>query len=274
VLNKENESTMKKSAQLSIAGILVFALSAMLSLSNATFAQQASEKAKKKILFVVTSHDKLGNTGKNTGFYLSEVTHPWNVLHSAGYEIDFVSPKGGKAPVDDFDMSDPVNKKFWDNEYYRNKVHNTMKPSQVNPGEYVAVHYAGGHGTMWDFPDNEKIASITSSIYENKGVVSAVCHGPAGLVNVKLNNGEYLVDGKTVSAFTNEEEKAVKLDSVVPFLLESKLKERGAEFEQSGNWQKQVSVDGRLVTGQNPQSATAVGEKMLEKLKEINKSPE
>jgi len=265
---------MKKSAQLSITGILIFALSILSSVDNTTVAQQTSEAEKKKILFVVTSHDKLGNTGKSTGFYLSEVTHPWNVLHSAGYEIDFVSPKGGKAPVDDFDMSDPVNKKFWDNEYYREKVQNTMKPSQVNPGEYAAIHYAGGHGTMWDFPDSEQIASITSKIYEQNGVVSAVCHGPAGLVNVKLSNGKYLIDGKKVSAFTNEEEKAVKLDTVVPFLLESKLKERGAEFEQSGNWQKQVSVDGRLVTGQNPQSAKAVGEKTLEKLKTINKESE
>src|SRR6056297_1795380 len=263
---------MKKSALRSITAILIFAIFILPSFFNSTVAQKTTEVAKKKILFVVTSHDQLGNTGKSTGFYLSEVTHPWDVLHAAGYEIDFVSPKGGKAPVDDFDMSDPVNKKFWDNEYYQNKVQNTMKPSQINPGEYVAIHYAGGHGTMWDFPGNEQIASIASKIYENNGVVSAVCHGPAGLVNVKLSNGNYLVDGKKVSAYTNEEEKAVKLDTVVPFLLESKLKDRGAEFEQSGNWQKQVSVDGRLVTGQNPQSATAVGEKTLKKLKELKEA--
>ena len=265
---------MRQPAKLSITGILVFTLSILSSVSNTAFAQETSAKAKDKILFVVTSHDKLGNTGKSTGYYLSEVTHPWDVLHAAGYEIDFVSPKGGKAPVDDFDMSDPVNKKFWDNEYYRNKVHNTMKPSQVNPKEYKAVHYAGGHGTMWDFADNKQLASIASKIYENNGVVSAVCHGPAGLVNVRLSNGKYLIDGKRVSAFTNEEEKAVELDNVVPFLLESNLKKRGAEFEQSGLWKKQVSVDGRLVTGQNPQSAKAVGKKTLEVLEEIKRIKE
>lgn len=268
----QKTSAMKTLMNIINNSMLILAVSVLSSLDNPAYSQQSSDSEKKKVLFVVTSHDQLGNTGKSTGYYLSEVTHPWNVLHKAGYEIDFVSPKGGKAPVDDFDLSDPVNKKFWKNEKYRNKIQNTMKPSDVNPEEYVAIHYAGGHGTMWDFPENEKISTIARKIYEKNGVVSAVCHGPAGLVNIKLSNGEYLVDGKKVSAFTNEEEKAVELDSVVPFLLESKLKKRGATFEQSGLWQKQVSVDGRLVTGQNPQSATAVGEKTLKLLKEIKNS--
>jgi len=252
----------------------VLTLCILISYNNPLVAQQSTEIKSNKVLFVVTSHGELGNTGKSTGYYLSEVTHPWNVLNSAGYEIDFVSPKGGKAPVDDFDLSDSINSKFWKNDVYRKKIHNTMKPTEVNPSEYVAIHYAGGHGTMWDFAGNEQIASIASQIYENNGVVSAVCHGPAGLVNVKLSNGDYLVKDKKVSAFTNEEEKAVELDSVVPFLLESKLKERGAHFEQSGLWQKQVSVDERLVTGQNPQSAIAVGQATLEKLRELNVCPE
>ena len=257
---------------LKVSFVLTF--SVLISFNNPLVAQQSSETKSNKILFVVTSHGELGNTGKSTGYYLSEVTHPWNVLNSTGYEIDFVSPKGGKAPVDDFDLSDSINSKFWKNDVYRKKIQNTMKPTEVNPSEYVAIHYAGGHGTMWDFAGNEQIASIASQIYENKGVVSAVCHGPAGLVNVKLSNGNYLVKNKKVSAFTNEEEKAVELDSVVPFLLENKLKERGAHFEQSGLWQKQVSVDQRLVTGQNPQSAAAVGQATLEKLKELNVCPE
>lgn len=261
---------MKKSALFLLKVSFVLTLAVFIFFNNPLIAQQSPDKKSDKILFVVTSHVELGNTGKSTGYYLSEVSHPWNVLHAAGYEIDFVSPKGGKAPVDDFDMSDSINRKFWNHKSYRRKVQNTMKPSEVDPSEYVAIHYAGGHGTMWDFADNKQIASIASRIYENKGVVSAVCHGPAGLVNVKLSDGSYLVDGKKVSAFTNEEEKAVELDSVVPFLLESKLKERGAHFEQSGLWQKQVSVDERLVTGQNPQSATAVGLATLQKLEDLN----
>ncbi|PIE78360.1 MAG: type 1 glutamine amidotransferase domain-containing protein [Candidatus Delongbacteria bacterium] len=223
----------------------------------------------KKILFVVTSHDKKGNTGQKTGYYLGEVSHPWEVLHSAGYEIDFVSPKGGKAPVVGLDMDDPINKKFWNNAIYRNKVENTLKPSEVNPKDYVAIHYAGGHGTMWDFADNSEIAEIARQIYEDNGVVSAVCHGPAGLVNIKLSNGKYLIDGKKVNAFTNEEEISVKLDKVVPYLLESALIAHGAKFEKSDLWQKHVAVDERLVTGQNPQSARGVGEATLQEIKKL-----
>jgi putative intracellular protease/amidase/quinol monooxygenase YgiN len=220
----------------------------------------------KKILFVLTSHDQKGSTGERTGFYLSEVSHPWDILINAGYEIDFVSPKGGKAPVDGFNLGDPINKKFWENTEYRSRIENTMKPSQVNPADYIAVHYAGGHGTMWDFPENNEIAAITAKIYEQNGIISAVCHGPAGLVNIKLSDGKYLVEGKKVNSFTNEEERAVKLDNVVPFLLESKLIERGAKFEKSGLWQSHVVTDERLVTGQNPQSAKAVGEAVLQLL--------
>lgn len=243
----------------------ILTIAIILSIVTGNYAQN-SAKMKKKVLFVVTSHDKKGDTGEATGFYLSEVTHPWEVLAEAGYEIDFVSPKGGKAPVEGFNLSDPVNKKFWENPVYRKKIENTMKPEQVKPEEYIAIHYAGGHGTMWDFADNVQLAAIAAKIYANGGVVSAVCHGPAGLVNIKLPDGKYLVDGKKINAFTNEEEAAVKLDKVVPFLLETKLIERGAKFEKSGLWQTHVVTDQRVVTGQNPQSAKAVGEAVLKEL--------
>lgn len=233
----------------------------------------STNETEKKILFVVTSHDQKGDTGEKTGYYLSEVSHPWKVLHAAGYEIDFVSPKGGDAPVDGFDLNDPVNKKFWENTTYHQKVQNTLKPSEIDPNDYIAVHYAGGHGAVWDLPNNEAIATITRQIYENNGVVSAVCHGPAGLVNVKLSDGSYLVSGKKVNAFTNEEEIAVKLEEVVPFLLEDKLIERGAKFEKSDLWQQHVAVDQRLVTGQNPQSAKGVGEAVLAEIQKLE-SPE
>ncbi len=224
-------------------------------------------KMKKKILFVVTSHDTKGSTGEPTGFYLGEVAHPWEVLHNAGYEIDFVSPKGGKAPVDGFDLTDKVNKEFWENAEYHNKIEHTLTPAQVNVNDYAAIYYAGGHGAMWDFAHNTALAKLAATIYDNGGIVGAVCHGPAGLVNIKLANGEYLVGGKKVNAFTNEEETAVKLEKVVPFLLEDKLIERGAKFEKSGMWQVHVTTDGRLVTGQNPQSAKGVGEAILALLK-------
>lgn len=236
---------------------------------EATAQTKPSVKMKKKVLFVVTSHDKKGDTGQPTGYYLGEVSHPWEVLHEAGYEIDFVSPEGGKAPVDGFDLTDAVNKKFWENEHYHHKIEHTKSPDEINPEEYSAIFYAGGHGAMWDLADNRLLAEIASKIYDNKGIVSAVCHGPAGLVNIRLSNGKYLVDGKRINAFTNEEEVAVGLEKVVPFMLESKLKERGAQFEKSGLWQNHVTTDQRLVTGQNPQSAKSVGEALLKELDKL-----
>ena len=218
---------------------------------------------KKKVLFVVTSHDKKGNTGQPTGYYLPEVSHPWEVLKNAGYDIDFVSPKGGQPPAEGVDLSDAANKAFVEDAVYQDKINHSFTPKQVNAADYDAIYYAGGHGTMWDFPDNADLAALAAKIYENGGAVSAVCHGPAGLVNVKLSNGQYLVEGKRMSAFTDEEETAVKLENVVPFLLESKLIERGAVIEKAGLWQEKVVTDGRLVTGQNPASAKGVGEALL-----------
>ncbi|WP_211659796.1 type 1 glutamine amidotransferase domain-containing protein [Pedobacter ureilyticus] len=221
---------------------------------------QQSRKMKKKILFVVTSHDKKGNTNEKTGYYLGEVSHPWEVLVEAGYEIDFVSPKGGNPPVDGFDLNDPVNKMFWEDKHYHQKITNSLKPSEVKPQDYVAIFYAGGHGAMWDLPNNTELTNIASKIYEQNGIVSAVCHGPAGLLNIKLSNGKYLIAGKKVNGFSNEEEELVKLTQIVPFLLENQMKDRGGVYEKSAPWQNHVTVDGRLITGQNPQSAKAVGE--------------
>ncbi|PPS46058.1 type 1 glutamine amidotransferase domain-containing protein [Chroococcidiopsis sp. TS-821] len=218
----------------------------------------------KKILIAVTSHEELGNTGKKTGFYLSEVTHPYDVFTRAGYDVDFVSPKGGKAPMDGVQLEDPLNKAFLDDPDKVKQVENTLQPSQVDPTQYDAIFYAGGHGTMWDFPNNEQLAQIAANIYEQGGVVGAVCHGPAGLLNIKLANGEYLIKGKTVSGFTNEEEAAVELTEAVPFLLESALKERGAEFTKAANFEAHVVKSDRLVTGQNPASAAGVAEQMLQ----------
>lgn len=261
---KKDKALMKHILKLTLAGM--FAVMALLPAFTAQAQNKKTMAMKKKVLFVVTSHDKKGSTGQPTGYYLSEVTHPWEVLHGAGYEIDFVSPQGGKAPVDGFDLEDKVNAAFWNNEQERYKVEHTKKPADINPADYVAIHYAGGHGAMWDLPGNKELAAIAASIYEQGGVVSAVCHGPAGLVNIQLKDGSYLVAGKKVNGFTNEEEVAVKLDKVVPFLLEDKLKARGGKFEKSGMWQSHVVTDQRLVTGQNPQSAKAVGEALLKEL--------
>jgi putative intracellular protease/amidase len=217
----------------------------------------------KKVLIVLTSHDDLGGTGKKTGFYVSETAYPWRVFSQAGYQVDLVSPEGGEPPQDGADRSDPIQKAFLDDAEMSRKLTHTLRPQEVNPRDYAAIFYAGGHGTMWDFPDNAKLAGIARDIYESGGVVSAVCHGPAALVNITLSDGTYLVAGKEVSAFTNEEEAAVGLTRVVPFLLQSALEERGAKHVGGPNFQPQVAVADRLVTGQNPASAGPVAEQVV-----------
>ncbi len=214
----------------------------------------------KRILFVLTSHDELGDTGQPTGYYLPEAAHPWRVLREAGHRIDLASPEGGAVPVDpeSHDLEDEANAAFLEAE--EDALENTLAADAVDPSDYDAIYFAGGHGTMWDFPDCRPLIEATRKIYEDGGVVAAVCHGPASLVNVKLSDGTYLVEGREVACFTDEEERAVELDEVVPFLLETRLRERGATIRKAEPWQEKVVTDGRLVTGQNPASAEGVGE--------------
>ncbi|RIY32014.1 type 1 glutamine amidotransferase domain-containing protein [Psittacicella hinzii] len=222
----------------------------------------------KPILFVVTSQNVKGDTGIPTGFNLAEVTHPLEKLHAAGFTVEFASPKGGNAPLDGLeDMNDPANKHYWADANFRNAIVNTKAIADVNPNDYEAIFFAGGHGTMWDFPDNADIQNAIRTIYENGGIVSAVCHGPAALVNARLSNGEYLVAGKKVAAFTDAEEEEVQSTNVVPFLLASTLVARSALHQDSPNWSNTVAVDGRLITGQNPQSAASLGEALVAALK-------
>ena len=215
----------------------------------------------KKILCVVTSNNVKGATGIPTGFWLSELTHPLAKFAAAGIAYDLASIKGGKPPIDgdSLDFSDPVNKKFWDDADFQAKLADTLKLDDANAADYDAIFFAGGHGVMWDFADSAAIDKVTREIYERGGIVAAVCHGPAALVNVKLSDGKFLVDGKILTAFTNAEEAEVQATDIVPFLLESELKNHGANHHAAANWSNHVEVDGRLVTGQNPASAAGVG---------------
>jgi len=222
----------------------------------------------KRILIVTTSHDKKGNTGASTGAFVPELAHPYNVFREAGLDIEFASVRGGKVPLDGLDTKDAESVAFLANEPVLRALHAGRRGGDVDPARYDAIFYAGGHGAMWDLPDDAAFAQVASAIYERGGVVSAVCHGPAALVNVRLANGNYLVAGKTVSAFTNDEERAVKLDQVVPFLLSDKLAERGAKLKSAPNWQEQVATDARLVTGQNPASARGVAKRVVALLRE------
>ena len=222
----------------------------------------------KKILCVVTSNNVKGATGIPTGFWLSELTHPLEKFVAAGIAYDLASIKGGKPPIDgdSLDFNDEINKKFWDDADFQAKLSATIKLDDAKAENYDAIFFAGGHGVMWDFADSAAIQKITREIYERGGIVSAVCHGPAALVNVKLSDGKYLVDGKTMTAFTNGEEADVQAMDIVPFLLETALKNHGANHIAAANWSNHVEIDGRLVTGQNPASAAGVGDEIVKLL--------
>ncbi len=222
-----------------------------------------------KVLYVLTNHSQLGTNGQRTGFFLSELTHPYYVLKDAGFDIELASPKGGPAPIDpkSIDLKDKSNQRFFKDLKLLKGVQTTQKLSEVDIKSYSAIIFAGGHGTMWDFSTSKDVKRAVKIVYENGGVVAAVCHGPAALVDVKLTNGNFLVKGKKIAVFTDKEERLVKLDDTVPYLLESKLLSQGG-IKASGNpWEEYAVADQRLVTGQNPQSAHKLGQLVLRELK-------
>lgn len=204
-----------------------------------------------RVLIALTSHSQLGDTGRSTGFYAGEAAEPWSVFTKAGYQVEVVSVAGGKPPVDGLDETDPDQQQF----FAEADLEHTRTAADLNAADYDAIFYAGGHGAMWDFPGDKALASLAAAIYENGGVVAAVCHGPAGLLELRLSDGSHLIDGKNVAGFTNAEESAVGLTDVVPFLLADELTARGAIHHPAADFTDQVITDGRLVTGQNPASA-------------------
>ncbi|NIK54560.1 type 1 glutamine amidotransferase domain-containing protein [Kribbella shirazensis] len=222
-----------------------------------------------RVLIALTSHSELGGTGRSTGFYVSEAAEPWAVFQKAGFEVGLVSVRGGRPPVDGLDDTDPIQQKFLASV----DLDHTATAADLDAASYDAIFFAGGHGTMWDFPQDEALASLAAAIYERGGVVAAVCHGPSALVNLRLSDGSYLVDGKNVAGFTNEEEAAVELTEVVPFLLADALTARGAIHHPAPNFTTQTITDGRLVTGQNPQSARSTGEAVVAVLSRRAQSP-
>ncbi|MFA8449713.1 MAG: L-dopachrome tautomerase-related protein [Bacteroidales bacterium] len=226
------------------------------------------KEALNKVLIAITSHGSLGeSSGDTTGYYLSEVSHAYFAFRDAGFDVTFVSPKGGESPLTGRDIEDSDNLLFLTDPEAQKAVKNSLKASEVNPDNYRAIYFAGGHGVMWDFPSDSSLQRISRNIYETGGVVSAVCHGPAALINVMLSDGSYLINGKSVSTFTNSEEKAIKLDTIVPFPLETALQDNGAQIKKTDNFKSFAVVDGRLVTGQNPASARKVAFKVIKLLK-------
>jgi putative intracellular protease/amidase len=196
-----------------------------------------------------------------------ELTHPLEVFKAAGIPVEIASIRGGHPPVDFFDLGDRVNDRFWKDREFREVLAHSLILGELNPSRYSAVFFAGGHGTMWDFADDPAVQRVIREIWEAGGVVSAVCHGPAALVNATLSDGGYLVAGKKLAAFTDEEEAEVGYTKVVPYLLATTLKAHGALHQAAPNWSVNVVTDGRLITGQNPASAHGVGEAIVDQLK-------
>lgn len=226
-----------------------------------------------KILIVLTSHDQLGDTGKKTGFWLEEFAAPYYVLKDAGAAIAVASPKGGQPPLDPKsevpEFQTELTKRFRTDTAAQAELANTKKLADVSADDFDAVFYPGGHGPMWDMPDNATSIALIEAFVKADKPVGAVCHAPVALINVRGKDGEYLIKGKRVTGFTNAEEEAVGLTAVVPFLLEDRLKERGGIYSKTANWVPYVQVDGRLVTGQNPASSEPAAEELLKLLRSV-----
>ncbi|MCU0356675.1 MAG: type 1 glutamine amidotransferase domain-containing protein [Cyclobacteriaceae bacterium] len=222
-----------------------------------------------KILAVVTSTSQMGSSGKSAGYELTELSRAYYVFQANGFDVDVASPQGGTPPVviDGDDMNE-YDYAFLNDSLAQGKVKNSIAMRDVDSKAYQAVYFVGGKGTMFDFPNNTYIQSLVREYYESGKVVSAVCHGPAALVNVKLGNGEFLIANRQVCGFTNKEELLLIPDAaeIFPFLLQDKLRENGAKFNEGFMYLNKVSKDGNLITGQNPWSTWALAEAVIEKL--------
>ena len=221
----------------------------------------------KRILMIVTSHAKLGATNTKTGFWLEELAAPYLEFAKHGAQIDIASPAGGPPPADPKSEANPTSatRAFLDDHAATSALANSLRLADVTTS-YDAYFVVGGHGVMWDLAEDATLSALLAQAYEQGRIVAAVCHGPAALVNVRLSDGHYLVANKRVAAFTNAEESAVGLEKIVPFALESRLKDRGARHEAAPPWTPFAIRDGNLITGQNPASSLAVAQATLEAL--------
>lgn len=220
-----------------------------------------------KVLMVLTSHDRLGDTGKKTGFWLEEFAAPYYVFKDAGAEVVLVSPAGGQPPLDPKsdspDFQTEATHRFSADPQAQRALANTLKLDDVKADDFDTVFYPGGHGPLWDLAESATSISLIETFERAGKPIGFVCHAPGVLRHVKAANGEPLVKGRRVTGFTNSEEAAVELTDVVPFLIEDEFQALGAQYEKAGDWQSFIVVDGRLVTGQNPASSEAAAMALL-----------
>ena len=220
-----------------------------------------------KILVVLTSHDELGDTGNKTGFWLEEFASPYYAFLDAGAKVTLASRDGGQPPIDptsaQADWQTDATRRFNDDADSKKALANTAKLADVDAGSFDAIFFPGGHGPMWDYPENAVLANLIEAFDEEHKPIGAVCHGPVALVSAKKTDGTPLVSGKKVTGFTNGEEAGVGRTEIVPFLLEDRLRSRGGVITNGPDFQPNVVTDGNLVTGQNPQSSQPAAEALL-----------
>lgn len=220
----------------------------------------------KSVLIVVTNHDKIaGDKNQPTGVWLSEAAEPYIAFQSAGFKVDIASPNGGSVPIDPNSVENGN-----DDESFTEVAKLLQKTERVRDlvyEGYDALFFAGGHGAMYDFPGDPDIQNIMAYFKDQGRVISAVCHGPAAFVDAKTKDGKYLVDGIKLTGFTNEEEKAAGLDDAMPFLLQTKLEDNGAGFVVGAAGEENVVSSGSFITGQNPASAQAVADAVVNRLR-------
>lgn len=228
--------------------------------------------ATKRILIIVTNVREYEKVGYRTGLWLGELTHFYDVAEKAGFQLDIASPAGGFVPIDPESLQPLILKQGHTDQRYKDRefmklLDNTMKVADADVNNYDAIYLTGGHGVSFDFPDNGALQRLIAQFYESGKIVSAVCHGPAGLLNVRLSNGQYLIKDKKLTAFSWMEEGLAYRAEAVPFNLEEELQKRGADYGKALlPMIKHVVEDGTLITGQNPTSAAGVGEAVVKAL--------
>ncbi|WP_321813508.1 MULTISPECIES: type 1 glutamine amidotransferase domain-containing protein [unclassified Paraburkholderia] len=220
-----------------------------------------------RVLHVVTNVAHYADAADPTGLWLSELTHAWHVFAAHGYDQQIVSPKGGESPLEPralkWPLADASVKSWLDDKDYQALLASTARPDQIDPADFNAVYFTGGHAVMWDFPDDAGLQSITRDIYERGGIVSSVCHGYCGLLNTTLSDGTRLVEKRRVTGYSWVEEVLAGVAKKVPYNAEEAMKQRGARYEKALlPFVSHVITDGRLVTGQNPQSAKATAKQV------------
>lgn len=224
-----------------------------------------------RILMVLTSHDRLGDTGKKTGFWLEEFAAPYYVFKDAGAEITLASPEGGQPPLDpksdDESAQTDATRRFKADADAQQQLATTMPLASVRAGDFDAVFYPGGHGPLWDLAEDAQSIALIEKTFAAKKPLALVCHAPGVLRHAKAPDGQPLVKGRKVTGFTNSEEEGVQLTKVVPFLVEDMLKANGGEYAKGADWAPFVLTDGMLVTGQNPASSEGAAEALLHLLK-------